>query len=374
MPLQPGFMLNKRYRIIQLLGQGGFGAVYRALDTTFDISCAVKENLDNAPESIRQFEREARMLRSLRHPNLVQVLDYFSIPGGRQYMVMDYVEGQDLQERLDLFDKPFSEDQVVEWISQICDALHYLHSQQPAIIHRDINPSNIKITPGGQAILVDFGIAKAFDPNRQTTKGARAVTSGYSPPEQYGRGKTDVRSDVYALGTTTYTLLTGEIPADSVDLLTGNAAVPAPVYTIYPSISKQLSAAIEKAMNLETSQRYQNVLEFKQDMISVDAPKSSNRITQHLHTITSRIHWGKHIQNLLILIGIAAAVIVIILSSVYLVQITAKGTKLNPGILPDSTDEAPSLAASPKYPPITVSPSRRHSSLPVYNLIVGTSR
>jgi hypothetical protein len=81
MPLQPGFMLNKRYRIIQLLGQGGFGAVYSALDTTFDISCAVKENLDNAPESVLQFEREASMLRSLRHPNLVQVLDYFSIPG-----------------------------------------------------------------------------------------------------------------------------------------------------------------------------------------------------------------------------------------------------------------------------------------------------
>ncbi|MBN1147608.1 MAG: serine/threonine protein kinase, partial [Anaerolineales bacterium] len=216
MSLEPGEVVNNRYRIVKILGQGGFGAVYRAWDTNFNLPCALKENLETRPEARRQFEREARMLRTMKHSNLPLVIDYFILPEKGQYLVMDYVEGQDLQQMVETSGGPLPEAQVLNWISQICEALVYLHSQKPPIIHRDIKPANIRITPQGQAMLVDFGIAKLFDPGLETTTGARAVTPGYAPFEQYGQGVTDQRTDIYALGATMYTLLTGERPAESV--------------------------------------------------------------------------------------------------------------------------------------------------------------
>ena len=139
------------------------------------------------------------MLSRLRHQSLPQVHDYFIEPNGQQYLVMEFVEGTDLhtlvQQRGAL-----QEAQAVAWSTQILDALEYLHTQQPPIIHRDIKPQNIIITPQGRAMLVDFGIAKMFVVGQSTTAGARAVSPGYSPPEQYGRGTTDARSDIYALG------------------------------------------------------------------------------------------------------------------------------------------------------------------------------
>ena len=119
---------------------------------------------------------------------------------------MDYVEGEDLDEMLDRNRRAAARAQVLDWIGQICDALVYLHGQNPPVIHRDIKPANIRITPQGKAMLVDFGIAKVFDAAVARPRiGARAVTPGYSPPEQYGQGRTDARSDVYALGATLYT-------------------------------------------------------------------------------------------------------------------------------------------------------------------------
>jgi len=202
MNLVPGQLLNSRYRIVKLLGQGGFGAVYRAWDTNLHGPVAVKENFDPSPASQNQFAREASMLFLLRHNNLPRVIDHFNIPGQGQYLVMDFIEGEDLQAMLDQTGGPLDEATVLPWIEQVCDALEYMHSQNPPVIHRDIKPANIKITPQGQAILVDFGIAKTFDPNLATTQGARAVTPGFSPNEQYGQGRTDARTDVYALGAT----------------------------------------------------------------------------------------------------------------------------------------------------------------------------
>ncbi|MBN1149006.1 MAG: serine/threonine protein kinase, partial [Anaerolineales bacterium] len=202
MPLAQGQTLHNRYRIVGLLGQGGFGAVYRAWDITFEIPCAIKENTETSEAAQRQFLREAKLLHVLRHPNLPLVKDYFFLPSQGQYLVMDYVEGQDLGEML--LNGPLEEARVLPWIMQVCDALSYLHSQNPPVIHRDIKPGNIKITPQGKAVLVDFGISKVYDPAMATTVGARAVTPGYSPPEQYGKGTTDARSDLYALGATLY--------------------------------------------------------------------------------------------------------------------------------------------------------------------------
>ncbi|OQY24816.1 MAG: hypothetical protein B6I35_00730 [Anaerolineaceae bacterium 4572_32.2] len=273
MPLSAGQVLENRYRIAKLLGQGGFGAVYRAWDTRLSRPCALKENLDASPDAARQFEKEAAILANLHHPNMPRVTDHFSIPGQGQYLVMDFVEGQDLQETLDQRG-PLPEAEALPWIVQICDALEYLHSQIPPIIHRDVKPANIKITSQGRPMLVDFGIAKIYDPILRTTAGARAVTPGYSPPEQYGRGHTDNRSDIYALGATLYALLTGQEPADSVESLIGATELTSP-RKLNPQISKPVAQAILAAMAPDPVHRYQSADEFKAALGRIPSPRPS---------------------------------------------------------------------------------------------------
>jgi len=261
MGLQTGDVVYQRYRIVKLLAQGGFGTLYRAWDTTLGRPCALKENLDPSPEGQRQFIREAKILANLVHPGLPRVTDYFFIQGQSQYLVMDYVEGQDLQEVLEDRGSPLPETRVQGWASQVCEALVYLHSQTPAVIHRDVKPANVKITPSGQAVLVDFGIAKVFDPKLKTTLGAQAVSPGYSPYEQYGKGKTDPRTDIYALGATLYTLLTAHEPPESVQRVVNDPLTPP--RQLNPSLSMRMSAAIMKAMQMDPTRRFQTAVEFK---------------------------------------------------------------------------------------------------------------
>jgi eukaryotic-like serine/threonine-protein kinase len=260
MSLQVGQVLHNRYRIVKLIGQGGFGAVYRAWDTSLNQACAVKENLDTSTEAQRQFQREANMMASLRHPNLPRVTDHFFVPNQGQYLVMDFIEGENLEQKLNRQGGPFIEREILPWIKQICHALHYLHTRQPAIIHRDIKPQNIIITPEGTAMLVDFGISKIYDATLRTTIGAKAVTPGYSPPEQYGMGVTDARTDVYAMGATLFALLTGQEPPASVDIVAGAAFLPEP-RRLNSQVSPELSQVIVQAMSLNASQRFTNVQE-----------------------------------------------------------------------------------------------------------------
>jgi serine/threonine protein kinase len=259
MPLNTGQVLNNRYRIVKLLGQGGFGAVYRAWDNNLKGACALKENLDTSTNAQEQFAREASLLYNLRHANLPRVTDHFVVAGQGQYLVMDYVEGDDLQSMLDRTPGGLPEDKVLIWLGQICDALGYMHSQNPPVIHRDIKPANIKITPQEQAILVDFGIAKTYDPNLKTIAGARAVTPGYSPPEQYGAGKTDARSDIYALGATLFALLNGQPPPQSVDVLRQAEVMP----VLSSRLSPHVRNAVERAMQFNPDLRFQTTAEFK---------------------------------------------------------------------------------------------------------------
>ncbi|MEW5869339.1 MAG: protein kinase [Chloroflexota bacterium] len=273
MSLSPGQILHQRYRIVSLLGQGGFGAVYRAWDLNLEQPCAVKENLDTSPEALRQFKREAQILARLSHPNLPRVVDHFILPGsgtgsGSAYLVMEYIDGEDLQSMLNGRPGPLPLRQVVRWMAQICDALTFLHAQNPPVIHRDIKPANIKITSQGKVMLVDFGIAKLYDPQAGTTVGARAVTPGYSPLEQYGLGKTDARSDVYALGATVYTLLSGLIPPASVDISAGNTPPPIPIHQINPAVSPGVSALIEQAMQLKRDERLESAAQFKAGLLA----------------------------------------------------------------------------------------------------------
>jgi serine/threonine-protein kinase len=259
--LAPGEILQGRYHIIRLLGRGGMGAVYQAQDTRLgNRVVAVKENFDSSTEAQAQFQLEAMTLANVSHPNLPRVNDHFVEPSGQQYLVMDYVEGQDLQEMLDQRGQ-MTEAQALPWIEQVCDALEYLHGQNPPIIHRDIKPANIKITPAGKGMLVDFGIAKRYRPGQQTMAAARAVTSGFSPPEQYGGARTDVSSDVYALGATLYCLLTGQAPPDAMERLTGNEMISP--RQLNRGVSSATEAAILRAMQLNPSGRPQSVREFR---------------------------------------------------------------------------------------------------------------
>jgi hypothetical protein len=259
--LQPGTMLQDRYRIESELGRGGFGAVYHAWDTRLRKACAVKENLEVSPEAQRQFSREATVLADLTHPNLPRVTDHFAIEGKGQYLVMDFVAGEDLatlvqrQGRLPV-------GQALKWIRQVADALIYLHGRTPPVVHRDIKPANIRITPDDRAVLVDFGLVKLYDPNMRTTMGARAITPGYAPPEQYGRGgSTDVRSDIYALGATLYNLLTGVDPLESVQRIAGKQMPSA--RQLNPGVDPNISQAIERATALDPDRRFYNAAQFK---------------------------------------------------------------------------------------------------------------
>ncbi len=260
MPVPTGTILFNRYRVASKLGEGGFGAVYRAWDLTLSKPCAIKENFDVSPDAQRQFLREATVLANLTHPNLPRVTDHFVIEGQGQYLVMDYVEGDDL-DKIIAIRGTVKPEQALDWINQVLDALVYLHSRTPPIIHRDIKPANIKITPEGRAVLVDFGLVKIYDPHLKTTIGARAITAGFSPPEQYGQGSTDVRTDIYALGATLYMLVTGIAPMESV-LRAGQDTLEE-AHQVSSSVPKQLSSVIAHAMALGPGQRFQSAADFQ---------------------------------------------------------------------------------------------------------------
>ena len=279
MPLQIGQTIHHdRYRIDSLLGQGGMGAVYLAWDTNLEIPVAIKENLDASPEAQKQFTREAQILARLAHPNLPRVIDSFILPEVGQYLVMDYVEGEDLHSMLERLGR-LPEPQVLIWISQICDALAYLHNQSSPIIHRDIKPGNIKIRPDGRAMLVDFGIAKVYSPSLATTMGARAFTPGYSPPEQYGTGSTDRRSDIYALGATVYHLLTGKTPPDSIKRMLNRVEL-SPPRQLNDEISPNLEKIILRSTELDTDRRYQSVEELLAELRRPESEIDSSTKTE----------------------------------------------------------------------------------------------
>ena len=201
MTLTIGSLLNGRYKILEILGQGGMGSVYRAMDENLTVSVAVKENLFTTDDYSRQFRLEASILANVRNEHLPRVTDYFILGEDGQYLVMDFINGEDLRQRMEREGKIKDSDAVLIGAA-VCEALTYLHSRSPSVLHRDIKPGNIKITPEGEIYLVDFGLAKLVHGSQTTTTGARAMTPGYSPPEQYGTARTDPRSDIYSLGAT----------------------------------------------------------------------------------------------------------------------------------------------------------------------------
>jgi serine/threonine protein kinase len=260
MPLNSGQVVNNRYRIDSLLGRGGQGAVYYAWDLTLNTPVALKEYMGDSPDAVHQFGLEARLLANLRQENLPYVIDHFDLPGGGHYLVMEFIEGQDLQSMIERAGKGLQETSVLFWIGKVCDALTFLHNQSPPILHRDVKPANIKITPKGQVVLVDYGIAKNLHLVWQSTVRAGAPMHGFTPPEQFS-GAIDARGDIYALGATLYAALTGRDPLDSRQRQAGQS-FPTP-RQINPAITPGTEAAILRAMELSPEERFQSVDEFR---------------------------------------------------------------------------------------------------------------
>jgi serine/threonine protein kinase/Tol biopolymer transport system component len=270
MTLEKNTLLHNRYRILEILGQGGMGSVYRAIDENLGVAVALKENLFTTEEYMRQFRLEAVILANLRHPNMPRVSDHFELGDQGQYLVMDFIEGEDLRNRMDRMGM-ISEEDAVQIGAAMCDALAYMHSRKPPILHRDIKPGNVKITPDGHIFLVDFGLAKVYQgDNQATTTGARAMTPGYSPPEQYGTARTDPRTDFYSLGATLYAALCGVIPEDGLARAMDNAQL-TPLRKRNPKVSRRFSAVIEKAMAVDPSDRFQSAEDFKKALLGASS-------------------------------------------------------------------------------------------------------
>lgn len=268
--LPVGSIVIERYQVEALLGKGGFGAVYLVRDLRVHQNVfALKEMIDTDQRERRHFTLEAELLRRVDHPSLPRVYRAFDDPvSGRAYMLMDYIEGSNLERlRREQTDQRFSLSEVFSLLGPIVEALIYLHAQQPPIIHRDIKPSNIIVPVSGERpVLVDFGIAKEFDQDATTTA-IRHASPGYGAPEQYSAG-TNMYTDVYGLGATLYVLLTGTVPVDAFFRLTqhlGRHTDPlVPLRELVPALPEYVAAAIERALSLEHSERFASIEDFWQ--------------------------------------------------------------------------------------------------------------
>lgn len=260
--LAPETILQGRYRILRQLGQGGMGAVYEGIDQRLDTTIALKETLFVEEKLRKQFEREARLLARLHHPALPRVSDHFAEAEGA-FLVMQFIAGDDLAEMITRRRGPFPLEQVLLWADQLLDALDYLHTQEPQIIHRDIKPQNLKLSSRGQIILLDFGLAKGQlgDVSRVTTSASIfGYTPNYAPLEQVQGLGTDPRSDIYALAATLYHLLTGIKPPDALAraaaLVNGQPDPLQLADDLNPAVGPQVAAVLHRAMAQNREQRY----------------------------------------------------------------------------------------------------------------------
>jgi len=265
MTLENGFLLNDRYRILDILGLGELGVVYRAVDEKLDISVAIKEGKSLSEEDARQFDHGARLLASLRHPNLTRLFDYFVVDGEGQYLVMEYIEGENLYQWA-AHTEGITEMEALQIGIVICNALTYLHSQNPPIRHFGIKPENIRFTPLGEIILVDLGLVKIIQAKQTTTIPVRAFSGNFTPPELFGEGAPDRRSDIYSLGATLYAALAGFPPEDSLDRVTGKAQLSS-LRSYQPHLSRQTVQTIEQALNLRFEDRWQTAAEMREALI-----------------------------------------------------------------------------------------------------------
>src|SRR6266699_7073402 len=281
-PLIPSYLLNSRYTIVNQVGTGGFGAVYKAKDTLFSHRLvAIKEmNQDGLSsrelaEATVAFERETLLLSNLTHPNLPRIHDHFS-EHGRSYVVMDFIAGDTLEDYLDKVVQRLPVEMVLEIGIQLATELDYLHNHQPPIIFRDVKPANIMRTADNHVYLIDFGIARHFKPGK--AKDAIPLGSkGYAAPEQYGKAQTTPQTDIYGLGATLHELLTGDDPSLT---LFNFKPVPAGKRGKLP-IASQLYALLKQMIEMNMSKRPASMAIVKQELQNLLAQQIAYREKDH---------------------------------------------------------------------------------------------
>lgn len=259
--LLSGTTLQGRYRIIRQIGQGGMGHVYQAVDTRLDVVVAVKQTFAQTEQTRRAFEAEAHLLARLRHDALPRVTDHFTESDG-VFLVMEFVKGDDLGTLLSQRQGSFPVDEVFAWAERLLDALHYLHGQNPPVIHRDIKPQNLKLTPDGVLYLLDFGLARGAQGTLIS-----GYTEQYAPIEQFQGLSTDARGDLYSLGATLHQLLTNTAPQGATTraaAVVGKQPDPQPpAYELNQQVPKAISDVLEKAMAIRAEDRYASAADMR---------------------------------------------------------------------------------------------------------------
>jgi serine/threonine protein kinase len=272
--LAPNTLLQNRYLVVHLIGKGGMGDVYLAVDQRLGSAVALKRTFFSDDEMLGSaFEREAKTLARLRHPVLTKVSDHF-IENGEQYLVMEHISGDDLSKRLEAAQKPFPLSWVLFWADQLLDSLAYLHAHEPPIIHRDIKPQNLKLTDENSIILLDFGLSKNNTGESRVMSGSTGSIVGYTPhyaPMEQIRGTgTNPRSDIYSLSATLYQLMTNLVPSDSLtraDALLNDMSDPIkPINEINPEVSSAVSQVILKGMEISQERRFPNAREMQKTL------------------------------------------------------------------------------------------------------------
>ncbi|HVB64100.1 MAG TPA: serine/threonine-protein kinase [Nitrolancea sp.] len=271
--LSPGTILESRYEIQHVIGQGGMSTVYAARDLRFshvERLCAIKEMVDRARDNqtrilrLANFEREASLLATLSHPAIPKIYDYFSA-NGPIYLVLEYIDGQDLENYISHSTQPVPETILIDWASQILDVLSYLHEHQPEpIVFRDMKPSNIMLRTDGSISLIDFGIARTFQPLQ---RGTMIGTEGYAPPEQY-RGISEPRGDIYAMGATLHHLATKSDPRTEPPF-TFAQRLPR---ELNPSLSVAFEQIILRAVAYSVADRFPSAAAMQQSLLDIREP------------------------------------------------------------------------------------------------------
>lgn len=286
-----GSIIDGKYEILKKIGQGGMSVVYLAMDLRLNKQWAVKEikkkdSTKNDEVVVNSLLAEANLMKRLDHPSLPRIVDIID-NGQTIYVVMDYIEGGSLDKILSEYGAQ-PQELVIDWAKQLCDALGYLHSQNPPIIYRDMKPANVMLKPEGNLKVIDFGIAREYK-EQNLADTVSLGTKGYAAPEQFGgKGQTDARTDIYCLGVTLYHLVTGQNPCE-------------PPYELYPIrqwnpvLSGGLERIIQKCTQLNPADRYQNcdelmyALEHYEEIDDVFRKKQGNKLLTFILTSTLAI-------------------------------------------------------------------------------------
>jgi len=346
--LAPGTLLQKRYRLVELIKQTDTSAAYKARDQRLGHVVILKEHSGGDGGTRRELRRKAQLLAGLHHPALPVVTDYF-VSGDSLFLVMEYIPGKDLREALrereDRSDGPFEPDQALEWADQLLDVLEYLHGQEEPILHHGLKPQNLKLTPRGEVMLLDFGLAQGSLTLAGGGLHGSALT--YASLEQIKGEEADPRSDLYSLGATLYRLMTGVTPRNAIERLEARANGYNPLrlaHELNQQILPAVSAALDKAMALYPQERPSSAAELRQTL------RQANRKTV-IEPIPRPPLPKLKLPSRPVIIGAAAILALLVIAILVPWRSSERAAPEYPVAAPSSTPSGARPVAAPGYLP-----------------------